>query len=148
MPDLRGIEEDVRFNWSAAQSLAASFRAAATIYENQISSRDGFATDALKEWRGNYAEQFRGRMRICAADARKLVASMRLAANQLDELGRLAHEEQNRREKARAWKKHQDNQGFFEDVKEFFGGDDDVPPPPDPVQPPVYTSTAQVSGSR
>ena len=64
MVDLRGISEDVPFDWGAADRLAAQLRASADRCEGQIPRRTAVANVAAAEWRGVYARQFTGRMRI------------------------------------------------------------------------------------
>jgi hypothetical protein len=60
-------------------------------------------------------------MDTCTNDASRLSAAMEKAAHQVDELARLAREEQERREKAREWKRERDNEGFLDQVGDFFG---------------------------
>jgi uncharacterized protein YukE len=148
MVDLRGIAEDVPFAWSAATRLAAELRAAADTCEGQISRRTTIAGQAATEWRGLYARQFSDRMRICTGDAQRLALALRQAADQVDELARLAREEQDRREKARQWQAEQDDEGLLEKVGDFIFGEDDLPPIPDPVTPPTFTTPAPISAAR
>ncbi|GAA4602737.1 hypothetical protein GCM10023107_61430 [Actinoplanes octamycinicus] len=150
MVDLRGISEDVPFDWDAADRLATQLRSAADACEGQISRRTSLASHASQEWRGVYGRQFGGRMDICTGDARRLATAMRTAANQVDELARLAREEQDRREKARAWAAEQEDESFLEKVGDFFLGEDedDLPPIPPPVTPPHYTVAAPTAPSR
>ena len=148
MVDLRGIAEDVPFAWSAATRLAAELRAAATACEGQIPRRNTIAGQAATEWRGLYARQFADRMRICTGDAQRLAVALRQAADQVDELARLAREEQDRREKARQWQAEQEDEGVLEKVGDFLFGEDDLPPIPDPVTPPTYTISAPISAAR
>jgi uncharacterized protein YukE len=146
--DLRGIAEDVRFDWPAADQLAAELRGTADECENQIGRRTAIANQAAAQWRGVYAVQFADRMRICIGDAHRLAAAMRQAANQLDELSRLAREEQDRREKARQWQRAQDDESVLDKIGDFFFGEDDLPPIPDPVTPPTFTTPAPISTTR
>ena len=148
MVDLRGISEDVPFAWSAAADLAAELRAAAAACESQVPRRTTLAQTAAAEWRGRYAREFDGRMRICTTDAQRLATAMRDAANQVDELARLAREEQNRREQAREWQRRQEEEDVLDKLGDFIFGEDDLPPIPDPVTPPTFTSPAPVSASR
>ena len=148
MVDLRGIAEDVPFAWAAASELAMELRATASACEDQISRRTTLANHAATQWRGLYARQFADRMRLCTGDAQRLAAALREAANQVDELARLAREEQDRREKARQWQHEQENEDFLDKVGDFIFGEDDLPPVPDPVMPPTYTSPAPISASR
>ena len=142
MANLGAIHEDVRFDQAAARRLSAELRAAADLLIGQIGHRNASAQQARHDWRGTYAGRFDQRLRICTADSRRLADALRLAANQVDELARLASEEQDRRERARDWERKQRDQNFFEDMKEFVLGDDDKPPIPPPVEPPIYSKQA------
>ena len=148
MVDLRGIAEDVPFAWSAATRLAGELRAAADTCEGQIPRRTTIAGQAATEWRGLYARQFSDRMRICTGDAQRLAVALRQAADQVDELARLAREEQDRREKARQWQREQEDESVLDKVGDFLFGEDDLPPIPDPVTPPTFTTAAPISTAR
>ena len=148
MVDLRGIAEDVQFDWLAAARLAGELRGAADECENQIGRRTAIANHAAGQWRGVYALQFADRMRICVADAHRLAAALREAADQVDELSRLAQQEQDRRETARQWQRKQDDESVLDKIGDFFFGEDDLPPIPDPVTPPTFTTSAPISASR
>jgi hypothetical protein len=140
MADLGAINEDVQFNWKAAAALSAELRSTANIMDTQIGQRTQNSAGARKQWAGTYAEQFDTRMTTCNNDAQRFITSMRTAANQLDELAKLAQQEQQRRVQARAWVAQQKNKNLFEQgvdaVENFFGASNDVPPPPPPIQPP------------
>jgi uncharacterized protein YukE len=146
--DLRGIAEDVPFDWPAADRLAAELRGTADTCEGQIGRRGTLAHHAAAQWRGVYAGQFAGRMRTCTGDAHRLAAALRQAADQLDELARLAREEQDRREKARQWQREQDDESVLDKIGDFIFGEDDLPPIPDPVTPPTFTTTAPIAPTR
>ena len=146
--ELHGIEEDVRFNWAGADALEQELRSTSSTLDGQISRRDGYASAAREEWRGVYSRQFAQRMEICTSDAGRLSDAMVTAANQVQELAEAAQREQDRREKAREWKREQDNEGFFEKAGDFvFGEDeDDKPPIPPPEPPPQFVTTAPARG--
>ncbi|HEY0346135.1 MAG TPA: hypothetical protein VGC59_15885 [Solirubrobacteraceae bacterium] len=146
--NLAGIEEDVVFDWAGAQRLAAELRSAASTLSSQVSSRNGYAHGALEDWRGVFAREFVGRMQTCAGDAGSLSSAMEVAAHQVDELARLAREEQQRREAARAWKRQHDSRSILEKVGDFLTGDEEQPPIPPPVQPPHWTAESHVPGGR
>ena len=148
MVDLRGIDEDVPFAWEAATRLATAFRSTADECESQVSRRSALADRAATEWRGRYAREFGDRMRICTDDAQRLAVALRRAADQVDELARLAREEQDRREAARRWQQEQAAEGVLEKGWEWLFGEDDLPPIPGPVTPPTYTSPAPVTATR
>jgi uncharacterized protein YukE len=148
MVDLRGIAEDVPFAFAAATRLAAELRATADSCEGQIPRRTTIAGHASQEWRGLYARQFGDRMGICTGDAQRLATALRQAANQVDELSRLARAEQDRREKARQWQREQQDESVLEQIGDFFFGEDDLPPVPDPIEPPVFTTPAPTAAAR
>ena len=138
--ELAGIEEDVRFNWDGAASLERELRSTASTLDQQVPQRNGYATHARDEWRGLYSRQFAQRMQICTTDAGRLSDAMTLAANQVQELAEAARREQDRREKARQWKKDQDNEGLMDKAGDFLFGEDDKPPIPPPEPPPRFVT--------
>lgn len=72
------------FNWAAADALVAELRSTATELDTQIGAR--------KQWESSYAQQFDERLGLCISDAQRFITtSMRQAANDLEELARLAH---------------------------------------------------------
>jgi hypothetical protein len=148
MVDLRGIAEDVPFDWSAAGRLASELRGAATACEGQIPRRTTIAGRAATDWRGRYAREFADRTGICTGDAQRLATALRQAADQVDELSRLAREEQQRREAAREWQRQQDDESLLEQAGDFLFGEDDLPPIPDPITPPRFTSPAPAAATR
>jgi uncharacterized protein YukE len=134
-PPLRDAEP-IQFDFEAARTLAARFRATADLLRSQVSQRDSLASVARKEWEGVYAGKFDDRMGVCRTDAGRLATALDDAARQVDELARLAQDEQNRRAAARAWKvKHdawereQSNDGLFENAWDAIAGDDEPKPP-------------------
>ena len=144
--ELHGIEEDVRFNWAGADALEQELRTTASTLDGQVARRNGYASDAREEWRGVYSREFRSRMQICTSDAGRLSGAMELAANQVQELAEAARREQDRREKAREWKREQDNEGLLDKGKDLLFGEDDKPPIPPPEPPPRFVTTAPAQG--
>jgi len=138
--ELAGIEEDVRFNWDGAASLERELRSTASTLDQQVPQRNGYATHARDEWRGLYSRQFAQRTQICTTDAGRLSDAMTLAANQVQELAEAARREQDRREKARQWKKDQDDEGLLDKAGDFLFGEDDKPPIPPPEPPPRFVT--------
>lgn len=144
MPDLGVYDEPVEFDWEAATRLAAALRGTATLLEAQIPSRNAFAQSAREDWRGTSAEKFDGRMSVCVGDARRFAKALADTALKVDELARLAREEQHRRDLAKEWKrKHdewqrrRDERDGWEKLGDFVTedigwADSDEPLPPDP----------------
>lgn len=151
MGELEGIDEDVPFHWDGAAALSAKLRIASGRLEGQISPTRSAARAARAAWRGAYAEQFDGRVDICASDAHGLAGAMNDAADMLDELARLAQEEQDRRIKARQWEEDQRNKSFLEKVTDEVGitsKNDDKPPPVDYGDGRRYTAPPHAPGVR
>lgn len=109
MPELGAIHEDVRFDWLAASDLSSEMRATAVVLETQLADRDVARRDARVWWQGRYGDEFDQRVATCVADAGRFVLSLRDAADRLDELARLARQEQDRRTQAREWEASQDD---------------------------------------
>jgi len=134
MGDLEGIHQNVPFDWDTAEALVARLRSTASRLEGQIPSRDADAEDAREEWRGLYSFKFKQRVQIGASDARAIAHAMQEAALKLEELARLAREEQDRRLVARQWEEDQRNKSLGERITDGLGltsYDDDRPPPVD-----------------
>lgn len=137
MAELGAYQDDVRFDWDKASELATELRSTANVLEYQVGERGRIHDTPRTHWRGTYGDEFDGRVSTCTGDASRLLGSMREAARQLDEMARLAREEQDRRVAAREWVRNNDDGGFLDSVHDFFMGEDDVPPPPPPVAPPT-----------
>ena len=147
--DLGAIEEDVRFNWAAAADLAAELRSCAAVLDEQIPQRHHLASLPRAEWRGRYGEAFDRRVGVCVGDAGRFAQAMRAGADDLDELARLAREEQQRRIQAREWQRHQDSEGWLErNILDPIFGEDDLPPPPPAVQAPRIAVAVPGGGAR
>lgn len=144
--ELAGIEEDVPFNFAGAAELERELRGTAGTLDSQMPQRNSYAGAARDEWRGVYAQQFVGRMRICTNDGRKLSDAMQLAADQVKELAERAQREQDRREEARAWKERQDNESGFNKLKDSIFGEDDKPDIPEPEPPARFVAEASCTG--
>jgi len=134
MGELGAIDENVRFDWAKANELVGALRSAAHVLDFQVDERRRITSDPREHWRGRYADAFDTRVSTCVGDAGRFVTSLREAALQLEEMARLAREEQDRREQAREWVR--DNEGGVLDaIGDFVFGEDEPPPPP-PVTPP------------
>lgn len=148
MGDLGAYHEDVDFDWDKASTLATELRSTANVLEYQVGERNRIQDAPREHWRGVYGDQFDGRVTTCTGDATRLYGSMHEAAHQLDEMARLAREEQQRREQAREWERNNDDGGFLDGVGDFLFGEDDLPPPPPPVNPPTIGIEAPVVVAR
>ena len=132
--------EPVRFAFAEAEQLSARLRATAAEVEAQAPARAAWSTEALRQWRGRHADQFRTDARTAAGDAVELATALRGAAGQLDVLAERAREEQHRRDRAAAWQAEQDRESVFEKAVEKVLGTDERPPylvPPAPPAPVV-----------
>ncbi len=148
MGELGGIDEDVRFDWAGATRLSAELRSTATVLDSQVPRRNGAAQGAKAEWRGVFSEQFLDRMRVCTTDAGRPAEAMRQAAADLDELATLARDEQDRRERARAWEAENDSEGGLEKAWEWASGTDEEPFSEPPITPKNVQVMAPTSSGR
>jgi len=148
MPPLGGNSEPVRFAFLEATQLAAALRAAATELEAQVPTRQAWATEALKQWRGRFADEFRAGHASGVKDAGAFVAAMRKAATDLDALAQEAKDEQQRRNTAASWQAEQDSEGWIEKKWEGFWGTDEKPPDTTVKPGRTVSSSAPPTGSR
>jgi|1185.fasta_scaffold48860_2 uncharacterized protein YukE len=144
MPELTAITDNLQFNWDTARSLATQLRNTATTLTDQIPQRAAMAGQARQEWRGAFAEKFDARMNTCSDDARRLAEALTKAAQQVDELARLARDEQDRRLQAQEWKQrhdawkraHRDDNWGERAWNNLFGDDEPKPPKQKSTDPP------------
>jgi uncharacterized protein YukE len=143
--------EPIVFDQAAATSLAKEFRTTAALLREQVPHRQQLAKTASKDWQGAYEVKFGARMKIYAADAERLAAAMDTAAAQVDELARLAGEEQARRATARDWKKRHDHWEHHRSIMSYSPlSHDHGPKPPNlkPAEPPKLPIHAPAPASR
>jgi hypothetical protein len=152
--NLGPIEEDVPFAWGAASKLKAEFKRAAEELEDQAGVFASASEQALEDWRGAFARDFRREhMRITRDDARRIAAELQKCATMLSQLANLARKEQDRREVARewkreheAWEREQSDDGLGENIMDALGGDDEPKPPDLPeIKPEPLVATAPLS---
>ncbi len=143
--ELAGIEQDVPFDFGAAEALSTAADSAATTVDGQVGARHAFVSVAMQEFRGFFSTLFQDNASTAAADARELADRLREVAEGARRLAEEARKEQERRETARAWKAQQDSRGglekFADGVGDFFTGEDEPPvgPPASPIEVPVST---------
>jgi uncharacterized protein YukE len=128
--------EPIVFDAGAADDLAARFRATARTLRSQVSQRNSYADEARVDWEGVYEVKFGARMRVMATDSERLAEALDEAAGHVDEIKRLAEEEQERRRVARewkvehdAWQREQDDRSLLDKGLDLLGGDGEPKPP-------------------
>lgn len=131
MPNLGNYLEDVQFNQIAASFLVQELRGTSDILFRQIGDREQIGYRARASWEGSYAEQFDGRVKICMGDAERFVSIMRVAAQELEQLARLARLEQQRRVEVR------EGLARYEVVRAEFLAVGEPPPPVELFLPPI-----------
>ncbi len=146
MGELGGMA-DIKFDWAGAERLSAELRSTAALLEDQVPRRNSIAQSAKSEWRGAFSEQFLDRMKVCTTDAGRLADSMRQAATALDDLARLARDEQDRRDKAQAWEAENDSEGVAEKLWEKATGEDEKPYSETPIEPPPTVRIANTTSA-
>ena len=135
MADLGAIEEDVPFDDGAADALIAACRTAASTIDGQAGYRASLVSAAMTDFKGHFSELFQANAATAAGDALELANRLREVATGAERLKEEAAKEQQRREKARAWKKEHDDRNAVERFGDWLSGGDDPPvgPPADPV---------------
>ena len=147
MADLGAIDEDVRFDYGAADRLASLCDAAAGVIEGQTGSRASWKSTALTDFRGHFSELFRSNAAVAAGDATELASRLREVATGARLLKSEARKEQQRRDTARQWKQEQDDRNLWDKgVDAVFGGDD--PPVGPPAAEPTIPVSPPVNGTR
>lgn len=135
MPDLGAIEEDVPFDEGTATALITACRSAASAVDAQAGQRSSWVTTAMTDFKGHFSELFKANAQTAAGDATELANRLREVATAAERLKEEAHKEQERRQKAREWKKEHDNRNLLEQGWDWATGGDDPPvgPPADPI---------------
>jgi len=101
--DVRTLQPEgpVPFDFSAAEDLAARFRASgALVSAQQLPRRGELADTAREDWLGQYADIFDTRVTQCASDAERLAEALSDAVTKVEQLAQEAREEQTRRDRA------------------------------------------------
>ncbi|MDO4260277.1 MAG: DUF6531 domain-containing protein, partial [Actinomycetaceae bacterium] len=144
---LKGIDEDVRFDWAAAEECVAAFRSSADLIDGQKGTRSSAVSTATGEFRGYYADLFKQNAGIQEQDATNVATALRDAATKIERLAEEARKEQQRRETGRRWKEEHDNRNWFDKTWDAIFGED--PPGIGPAaEPIVETSPAPATGAR
>jgi len=135
MPDLGAIEEDVPFDEGTATALITACRSAASAVDAQAGQRSSWVTTATTDFKGHFSELFKANAQTAAGDATELANRLREVATAAERLKEEAHKEQERRQKAREWKKEHDDRNLLEQGWDWATGGDDPPvgPPADPI---------------
>ena len=135
MADLGAIEEDVPFDEGAANALISACRTAASAVDAQTGQRSSWVTTAMQDFKGHFSQLFSANAQTAAGDATELANRLREVATGAERLKEEAAKEQQRRDKARAWKKEHDDRNALEQFGDWLSGGDDPPvgPPAEPV---------------
>ncbi|WP_161606232.1 DUF6531 domain-containing protein [Microlunatus speluncae] len=145
--NLGAIDEDVPFDVDTADDLITAFNGAAKDIDGQSSERSQLVTTALSDFEGNFSDLFKGNASVASADASELADRLREVATGAGLLKTEADKEQQRRQKARQWKKEQDDRNVFQEFGDWAFGGDDPPVGPPAEEPSIPVSAAQ-NGTR
>ncbi|GGF56773.1 hypothetical protein GCM10011519_33370 [Marmoricola endophyticus] len=126
---MKGIEDDVKFDFDSAASLIRLCDHSASQIDGQAASRASYVTTAMTDFEGHYSELFTQNANVAKADSTEVAAALRTVSSDVRELVKEAHEENKRRADARAWKKKHDDRGTLDKVGDFLSGGDDCPIP-------------------
>lgn len=130
-----GNYRDVRFDFEGALRLARSLWAYAEDLEGARGTRRADAADALRSWRGPYADEFRERTGDEASSLASLISGLRSDADAWAGAWKNAMDEQNRRLYARRVDDMKAERSNLAKVGDFFTGFDYPPAPPGVARP-------------
>lgn len=143
---------DVVWDWDLSAALARRFDDVAGQVSGQIGPRDGRKTTYGVDFQGYYAELWGYNIDTANKDAGLLAGRLRDVAQGVRDLESDARAEQDRIDKARAWKTKRDSRSRFEKAGEkidfFHLGHDDEKPSSVPVAQMTKSYDAPPSGER
>lgn len=117
MPTWQPNWQDVRFGFSQVEDAADACERLARQLEQTQSQRRHRGEQALAEWRGHHADEFREYLHRSDGESSDLVAALRQTATQLRSGADRARVEQRSRDATRLeWRR----QKFLEDIAELF----------------------------
>lgn len=90
---LAGVDEDVRFDWAAAEVCAAAFRSASRQVRDQAGARGSWAGEVLPEFKGFFAEVFTHNVEVGLLDSVVVGGALRSVAVQIERLAEEARKE-------------------------------------------------------
>lgn len=145
---LHGIENDVTFDFGAAEELATRADLAATGVDGTVGGRNFWTTHAMAEFRGHFSELFEANSTTANTDAGELADALRLVAEAARRLKEEAEKENERRRIAREWKAEQDARSDFHEGWDDFWGSGEDPPVGPPADPQILDVPAGPNGVR
>lgn len=137
---MQGIEQDVVFDHATCEALANFCTNTASLVDGQAGSRAGAVSTGSTDFQGRFSRIFQTNAETAARDRGELTGRLRELATFARELADQARAEQQRREKAREWKRQQDDRNTLELIGDFFTGAED--PPVGPPNPPLSRAAA------
>src|SRR3712207_147765 len=105
--DLGAIDEPVPFDFGVADALINVCRTSASSVDSQVGQRYSLVHTGWTDFKGHFSQLFAQNALICSADATELAMSLRAMADGAERLKQQAREEQDRRDKAKAWVQEQ-----------------------------------------
>ena len=140
--------EPVPFDFGAASALVEACRTAASSVDGQVGQRWSLVSTGSKEFKGLFSQLFAQNALTAAADATELSSSLRQMADAAQQLADQAKEEQQRRDKAKAWQEEHDSRSGAHKVWDDLFNSGDDPPFSQPVEPPPVAVAAPPSRPR
>lgn len=140
MSDLGAIDEDVPFDFGAADSLISLCTSASSLINTQQASRARWVHAASTDFRGYFSDLFGSNATVASGDAQLLAQRLSEVASGVRQLRDEASKEQKRRQTARAWKHHLETRNLWDYVHDWVVGEG-APP----VGPPASQVHIQVA---
>ncbi|SYZ32518.1 Hypothetical protein PROPAUS_0399, partial [Propionibacterium australiense] len=108
--DLGAYDEPVPFDDGAADTLKSAATALSGTLKDQTTSRSGWASTALAEFRGHYADVFESNAKAASTDCTSIASALDDLAAEVEALKEAAAAERERRRKAKEWADRQEKE--------------------------------------
>ncbi len=140
---------DVKFNFTTSENVKSAFKTAGEDLADQRESRSGWRSTGLREFEGHFKTIFEQNGTTQLRDLTEVANALKAVATKIGEVEEAAREENQRREKARAWAQRQaDRSGFEKGWDDFWGTGEDPPDTNLKDQGPAAQASAPATGSR
>lgn len=133
--ELGAIDDPVPFDFGVAATLVRACRSAVSSVDTQVGQRYSFVHTGSTNLKGHFSQLFAQNALTASADATELAMSLRAMADAAERLAQQAREEQDRRNKAKAWVAEQKARSNWDKLVDWAtdGSDPPVGPPSTPI---------------
>ena len=132
---LGAYDEPVAFDDATADELVSAASTLSGTLKSQATSRSGWATTALTDFKGHYADVFDLNAKAASTDCSNIASALDDLVTEVQKLKEAARAERDRRRQAKEWADRQDRESFLKGLWDGFWGTDK--PPSGPAQVPL-----------